>query len=130
MSYGATRLKSCLWPHGGLVSGSLDKTVKVWSTKGAGSWSCLGTIVVHTGGVQAVVMSRWEGRVISGSQDTTIKVSDIVTRQHEATLDSHTSSVRALAVSDQTLPAQAMTVSSTCGRLLPEPSEECVGQRA
>ena len=84
-----------------LVSGSGDKTVKVWSMEGTGSWLCLGTIAVHTNDVWAVVV--WEGRVISGSGDETIVVSDIVTRQHEATLDAHTCGVYALAVSGRTL---------------------------
>ena len=97
MSYGATRVTSSVWPHGG-NSGSRDKTVKVWSREGAGSSPCLGTIAVHTGFVFAVVV--WEGRVISGAEDNKIVLSDIVTRQHEATLDAHTNGVRALAVSD------------------------------
>ena len=84
-----------------LVSGSGDRTIKCWSTEGDGSWSCLGTIAVHTGAVRAVVAR--EGRVISGSEDTTIKVSDIVTRQHESTLDAHTGAIYALAVNGQTL---------------------------
>ena len=80
---------------------SRDTTVKVWSTEGAGSWPCLGTIAVHTDWVKALVV--WEGRVISGSDDETIVVSDIVTRQHEATLNAHTGSVRVLAPSGRTL---------------------------
>ena len=84
-----------------LVSGPGDKTVKIWSSEGDGSWPCLGTIAVHTGGVKAVVV--WEGRVISGSDDKKIKVSNIVSLQHEATLDAHTGEVFAFAVSGQTL---------------------------
>ena len=91
-----------------LVSGSVDKTTKVWSMEGAGSWPCLGTIAVHTGGVQAVVV--WEGRVISGSSDKTIQVSDIVTRQHETTLKAHTDAVLALAL---------------CGRPLVSTGRDC-----
>ena len=41
--------------------------------------------------------------MISGSNDKTIKVSDIVTRQHEATLEAHTDAVCVLAVSGRTL---------------------------
>ena len=61
------------------------------------SWPFLGTIAVHTGEVVALVVR--EGRVISRSQDKTIVVSDIVTRQQEATLDTHPHFVAALAVS-------------------------------
>ena len=86
-----------------LVSGSSDNTIKVWANEGDGSWPCLGTIVVHTGWVIAIV--EWEGRVISspGSVDKAIKVSDIVTRQHEATIYAHTGAVCVLAVSGRTL---------------------------
>ena len=91
---------AAFWGHY-LVSGSGDKTVKSWSTEGAGSRPCLGTIAVHTGAVRAIVVR--EGRVISGSEDKTIKVSDIVTRQHEAALDAHPGAVYALAVRSRTL---------------------------
>ena len=84
-----------------LVSGSWDRTVKVWGIGGAGSWPCLGTITVHTGLVRAVLV--WEGKAISGSDDSKIDVSDIVTRQNEKTLDAHTGSVLALAVSGRAL---------------------------
>ena len=84
-----------------LVSGSHDNTVKVWSTEVAGLWPCLCTIAVHTGDL--IAMDVWEGRVISGSNDATIVASDIITRQHEATLNAHTDHVRALAVSGRTL---------------------------
>ena len=99
MSYGVVSITFPVWPHGG--NGSCDKTVKIWSTEGAGSRSCLGTIVVHTRWVLAIVGR--EGRVISGSSDEKTKVSDIVTRQHEDTFDSHIGSVRALAGCNRTL---------------------------
>ena len=47
-----------------LVSGSFDKTVKVWSMAVAGSWPCLSTIAEHTDWVNALVV--WEGQMISG----------------------------------------------------------------
>ena len=60
-----------------------------------------GPIAVHTKSVNTVV--GWEGGVISGSYNTTIIVSDIVTRQHEATLDAHIGAVWALAVCGRAL---------------------------
>ena len=99
MSYGGISVGCSRGQY--LVSGSDDKTVKVWSTEGAGSWPCLGTITVHAGAVYAMVV--WEGRVVSGSSDRTVKLSDIVTRQQEAALNAHTEAVIALAVRGRTL---------------------------
>ena len=79
-----------------LVTGSLDRTIKIWQVGGTGSWPCLGSIAVHTDEVRAMV--AWQGRVISGSQDTKICVSSIVSRELETTLDGHTGAVWALAV--------------------------------
>ena len=84
-----------------LVSGSWDTTVKVWGMRGAVPWPCLGTITVHTDAVNAIIV--WEGRVISGSLDKKIHVCDIVTRQHEATLDAHIQWLQALVVCGRTL---------------------------
>ena len=94
---GHTRIVSCISSRAQyLVSGSWDKTIKVWEMGGPGSWPCLGTIAVHTDKVRAIGV--WEGRVISGSNDKKISVHDIVTRQHEATVDAHIGPVNALAV--------------------------------
>ena len=78
-----------------LVSGACD--MKIWAMGGGGSWPCLGTLHLHTGHIWDMV--TWNGRVISGSEDKRIIVTDVVTRQREATLDAHTDEVNALAVS-------------------------------
>ena len=51
-----THAVGCVASWGHYLVGSGDKTVKVWSTEGAGSWPCLGTIAVHAGWVNAVVV--------------------------------------------------------------------------
>ena len=103
-----------------LVSGSCDKTIKIWmggpgllpsgweDLPGRARWEdlagparpgpflCQGTIAAHDDVVWAIVV--WNGRVISGSWDEKIKVHDIASRQHEATLDGHVDKVFALAV--------------------------------
>ena len=85
-----------------VVSGSSDMTIKLWESGGAaGPWPCLHTLTVHVDLVWAVIV--WHGQVISGSSDKRICVCDIVTQQHEATLDAHTGPVKALAVCGRVL---------------------------
>ena len=54
-----------------LISGSWDKTVKIWqiSTK-----SEIASLVGHTDSVSSVVMRDDGGLIISGSKDKTIKL--------------------------------------------------------
>ncbi len=56
------------------VSGSWDKTLKVWDLA---SWSCLATLEGHGDRVSAVAVTPDGGRAVSGSGDKTLKVWDL-----------------------------------------------------
>ena len=59
-------------PRDRIVSGSRDKTLRVWDvTEGGGH--CLQTLRGHTGWVNCVGVLP-DGRVVSGSRDKTLKV--------------------------------------------------------
>lgn len=58
-----------------LVSGSLDRTVAVWNTRGsedASGWSRAGVFAGHRDCVNCV--RSWAGRILSGSSDGTVAV--------------------------------------------------------
>ena len=99
MSYGAIQLQSGVWPYQGNTS-SADQATRPsrsgpWRGLGPGpAWSPLLCTLMVFG-------QWWFGR--AGSEDEKIVVSDIVTRQHKATLYAHTGAVSALAVSGRTL---------------------------
>ncbi|KAI8611923.1 WD40-repeat-containing domain protein [Chytriomyces sp. MP71] len=74
---------------GALVSGSWDKTAKVWI-----DWQCVTTLQGHEQAVWAVLFRG--DYVITASADKTIKVWDWKTNQCTRTLHGHTDAVRAL----------------------------------
>ncbi|WP_376790876.1 NB-ARC domain-containing protein [Thermoflexus sp.] len=77
------------------VSGSDDKTVKVWDLESG--WLCC-SLEGHTGPVYAVAVTpdgRW---AISGSGDRTVKVWDLESRWLLRSLEGHTKPVTAVAV--------------------------------
>ncbi len=83
-------------PDGKLViSGSDDKTLKVWSLE---TGTELFTLNGHSKSVNAVVVTPDSKLVISGSDDKTLKVWSLETRAELFTLTGHHGSVRALAV--------------------------------
>jgi WD40 repeat protein len=87
----------CLTVSGtGLVSGSSDKSVKVWAMGAGASWPCERTLVGHTGGVNT--LATWRGKVLSGSHDKSVRAWDMGTGAHDATLTGHKDAVCALAV--------------------------------
>jgi WD40 repeat protein len=62
----------CMSPDGSqIISGSYDKTVKVWD---ASTGSCLHTLEGHGSDVTSVCMSPNGSQIISGSADETVKV--------------------------------------------------------
>ena len=87
----------CMSPDGRwIVSGSDDKTLKVWDVETGQEQK---TLSGHTGGVNSCCMSpdgRW---IVSGSYDKTLKVWDAETGQEQMTLEGHTNSVTACCMS-------------------------------
>ena len=73
-----------------IVSGSDDKTLKVWdATTGQETLTLKG----HTDGVRSVAFSPDGKRIVSGSDDQTLKVWDATTGQETLTLKGHTGGV-------------------------------------
>ena len=79
-----------------LVSGSEDKTVKVWDV---GTGQERATLKGHTAPVWSVALSGDGKTLVSGSYDTTVKVWDVVTGQERATLKGHAGPVTSVALS-------------------------------
>jgi hypothetical protein len=79
-----------------LVSGSLDKTLKLWDVA---TGECLRTFAGHNEGVKSVCLSPDGRSALSGSYDKTLKLWDVATGQCLRTLVGHTHSVQAVAVS-------------------------------
>jgi small GTP-binding protein len=78
------------------VSGSVDKTLRVWDLDGL---SCSAILKGHTGALTGVAISQ-DGRIaVSGSHDTTVRVWDVNTRKSIAILQGHLDGVTGVAVS-------------------------------
>ncbi len=79
-----------------IVSGSDDRTVKVWERE---SGRLLRSLEGHTDGVNAVAVSP-DGRfIVSGSKDRTVKVWDAASGRLLRSLEGHTAGVNAVALS-------------------------------
>ena len=64
----------CQLADGRIVSGSEDKSIKVWDlSSNGGVGSCVLTLTGHTGYVYSVCQLA-DGRIVSGSDDKSIKV--------------------------------------------------------
>jgi WD40 repeat protein len=79
-----------------LVSGSGDCSIKVWSMKAAAPWACERTLMGHQGWVRSLAV--WQGKVLSRSDNWSIRVRDMGTGAHDAKLRGHAHFVLALAV--------------------------------
>ena len=79
-----------------IVTGSSDKTVRVWDAVTAQE---LLTLKGHTVAVVAVAFSPDGSRIVTGSSDKTVRVWDAVTAQELLTLKGHTVAVVAVAFS-------------------------------
>jgi len=77
-----------------IVSGSGDKTIKVWN---AATGAELMTLRGHNGGVGPVSFSPDGKRIVSGSEDNTLKVWDSVTGAELMTLRGHSDDVYGVA---------------------------------
>lgn len=87
-----------------IVSGSSDKTIKVWNIRTNTPWS-VQTLVGHSGTVRCLHLEG--NRLVSGSADNSIKVWDL-SMQHswssiacKVTMVGHTDTVRCLQVDDE-----------------------------
>ena len=77
------------------VSGSYDKTIRVWDIN---SGQCILTLRGHTNGVSAVTITPDGTKIISASHDKTLKVWDINSGQCILTLRGHTNGVSAVTI--------------------------------
>jgi GTPase SAR1 family protein len=77
------------------VSGSADKTVRVWDVE---TGECLATLEGHTQSVYGVAVTADGRRIVSGSFDKTVRVWDVETGKCLATLGGHTSTVMGVSV--------------------------------
>jgi len=82
-----------------IVSGSHDKTIRVWNIKTNSKWSVL-TLTGHSGEVRCLHLEPGGNRLVSGSTDTTIKVWDLDIKPEwssigcRVTMVGHTDTVR------------------------------------
>ncbi len=80
-----------------MVSGSGDRSVKVWAMGAGAWWPCERTLVGHTREVNA--LATWQDKVLSGSYDDgSVRVWDIGTGSHDATLIGHQEAICGLVV--------------------------------
>jgi WD40 repeat protein len=81
---GHTDMVLCLVvsPYGQLLSGSVDKSIKVWDVK---TWTCERTLTDHTGSI--FDLKTYGTKVVSGSFDHTIRVWNALTWECEQTLE-------------------------------------------
>jgi small GTP-binding protein len=78
-----------------IVSGSADKTVRIWDAE---TGACLAVLEGHSDSVYGVAVTSDGRRVISGSFDKTVRVWNVDTASCTATLEGHTGAVTAVAV--------------------------------
>ena len=84
----------CVLPNGQLVSGSHDKTLRIWDVK---SGDCEQILTGHTNIVKCVCVLP-NGQLVSGSWDNTLRIWDVKSGDCVQTLTGHTSSVRCVCV--------------------------------
>jgi WD40 repeat protein len=77
-----------------LASGSAEY-VKVWAKDAANRWACERTLRGHAGWIFA--LTEWQGKLLSGSADRSVRVWDAATGARDATLSGHGGAVYALA---------------------------------
>jgi len=80
-----------------VVSGSSDKTIKVWNVA---TGRLEQTLNGHTNWVLSVAFNNDGTKVVSGSSDNTIKVWNVATGETEQTLNGHNATVYSVAFND------------------------------
>lgn len=78
-----------------LISGSADKTIKLWDLKTGRERQ---TLTGHTSFVNALAISPDGSTLVSGSADRTIRVWDLTTGNQRQVLTGHTSFINALVI--------------------------------
>lgn len=98
-------------PDGRLVSGSIDRTLRIWDCS---SWSCLAVLRGHTGSVHSLAYLA-SGELVSGSTDSTMRVWNLSSSECDCVLEKHKGHgrVKALAV----LPDQRLVSADDDGNL-------------
>ena len=81
-----------------LVSGSADRSVKVWAIGPAAPWACERTLAGPAGAAQTVALAVWRGKAAGGAADGHITVWDVATGARDAALAGHEGFVGALLV--------------------------------
>ena len=79
-----------------IVSGSWDKTIKIWDIK---TGECLNTLEWYSDWVNSIAISPDGNYIVLGSRDKTIKIWDIKTGECLNTLEGHSNSVNSVAIS-------------------------------
>ena len=97
--YGHSGRVTCLSVHDNkLFSGSVDSTIRVWTTKG--HQYCLATIIGHTDRVRCITFNN--NKLYSGSRDKTIRVWNTETYEEIAKIE-YNESVSCLAIHEDKL---------------------------
>ena len=82
-------------PNGDLVSGSNDKTIKIWNTADG---SLKKTLIGHTGSVRSLILLE-NGNIASGSDDRTIRIWNIdIATPIKIISSDHTDWIRSIAL--------------------------------
>jgi len=93
------RVLTTLPQNGYLISGSRDKTIKIWDLEAnknnSGNNNALCTLEGHTGGIRAL-LGLSNNKLISASKDKSIKIWDLRTGQCSQTLKGHQKTVATL----------------------------------
>jgi WD40 repeat protein len=79
-----------------LVSGSEDRTIKVWDLS---TGKAVHTLTGHTGAVESVAISGDGKTLVSGSKDVTIRVWELPTGKESRPLNGHTGAIESVAIS-------------------------------
>ena len=86
---------------GSRLASGYDGLIKVWAMRPDPEWSCERTLTGHTRLVAS--LAEWEGKLISGSWDSTIRVWELETGELHATVTGHRGPVCALLVQRERL---------------------------
>jgi len=110
----ADRITSISWSPAGtsLVTGSLDKTVKIWTLDYYSRWQCMATLSGHADFINSVSWSPDGKYIATGLQDETVKIWTYKDNEWQciATLTDHTADIKSISWS----PNSKYLVTSSC----------------